>query len=253
MTIRISGPVRLRGGRWFYASPSAIEAWNLCPARAVAKYVGGFREPTTPAMEEGTRLHRVTQHALVTGHMPSMTERAVHKIIGALPIPIGTVEPRNIERVLLLPALNGFIDWSDDFGRQGDLKFTSSVKYQKAKDPRKDAQRILYALDYFYREPFAADLKQTWSVSQFNGAKALRLDHTWTRRSAKKKFALHVHKPLDMLQEAVHNQLDWQRAPKNFESCHAYNKPCHMIAKGCKRSLSQRLASQKPGTIKVDP
>lgn len=236
----------------FYPSASGIETWLMCPARALAKYVGGHEEAPTPPMLEGTRLHKLTQTALVTGKLPGPEERAVHKIVAALPIPLGSIEPGEVERVLVLPGFFGFLDWATRDVRHGDLKFTSNVRNQQKKDPRRDAQRILYGLDAFYRDPYLVTSQQTWSVSQFNGARALRLDHVWTRKSVKSAYEKTLAKPVDKFREAVQAKQDWQTATKNYNSCDAYSpNGCHMKAKGCKRSLAQRLVTLKPGKIRI--
>lgn len=235
----------------FYPSASGIELWLRCEAKALGKYVAKVPFPVGKAAREGTRLHRLTQKWMVTGQLPPMHELAVHKIVAAIPIPGGTLRPHNIERVLVLPDVHGYMDWSDGYGRQGDLKFTSNVRYQRSKNPTSDTQRILYALDEFYRDPYLVTLKQTWSVSEFNGSRALRLDHEWTRKAANKAFDKNLAKPLDEFQEAVQSRRDWQTATKNFDACRDFNSECPMLAKGCKRSLRQRLLTLKPGKIKV--
>lgn len=223
----------------------------MCPARALAKYVGGHEEPETEPMREGTRNHKLTQTALATGKLPGPHEKAVHRIVGALPVTLGSVASGDIERVLVLPVFFGFLDWSRD-RIHGDLKFTSNVRNQTKKDPRKDTQRILYALDHYYRDPYLLSCKQTWSVSQFDGKRAVRLDHVWTRKSAKSAYDKNLAKPVDKFREAVQSKQDWQTATKNYDACDAYPpNGCHMKAKGCKRSLAQRLITLKPGKIKI--
>lgn len=231
----------------YYPSASAIELWERCEARALGAYVAGYRSPDTKATLEGKRLHLVTQEFLATGKLPSMQEAAVMRIIGALPVPGGSVARHNIERVLVVPRLFGFTDWQDDFGRQGDLKFTSDVKWQRAKDPTQDPQRLIYAADYFHQDPYLVTLRQTWSVSQFNGARAIRLDHEWTRKAAKKSFEKRLARSIDTLSEAVHSQRDWRKAKRNYNDCHAFGQACPMLAQGCQRqSLAGRIAALTP-------
>lgn len=230
----------------FIPSPSAAELWELCNARALGKYVEGIREePGFPA-REGSRLHKLTQKYLVTGRLPAMHEVAVHKIVAALPVPGGSIERSNIERVLVIPEMHGYMDWTTGDGRQGDLKFTSNVRYQRAKDPTSDKQRIAYAHDEFYRDPYLVTLRQTWSVSQFDGKAALKLEHKWTRKAVKKKFRLHLAKTLDDLCEAVEQQKSWRRAKKNYSSCWAFNRECPMIEHGCKRSILDHKSRLTP-------
>ena len=232
----------------FYPSPSAIDLWLTCNARALGKYVAGVKEPMGKAALEGQRLHKLTQEFLVSGRLPPPHERAVHKIVGALPVPGGSIHPVDIERVLVMPVFHGFMDWSDGFGRQGDLKFTSSPQHQRSKDPVKDPQRILYAKDEFYRDPYLLSLRQTWSVAQFNGAAAYRLDHTWTRSALKKAYEKNLARAVDNFVSAVHNKQDWNEAAKDYSKCDMYRPHgCPMKAHGCKRgSLNQRLVAIQP-------
>jgi hypothetical protein len=236
----------------FYPSSSAIELWQLCNARALGKYVAGVVEPETKALSEGKRLHKITQTWLSEGKRPSTHEPAFDKIVGALPVPGGSVAHTNIERVLTLPQWFGFMDWTDGYGRQGDLKFTGNPDYQRKRDPKTDTQRIVYARDEFYRDPFIAKLEQTWSVSAFNGSRALRLDHSWTRKAAKAAYEKNLAKAVDEMQEAVLEKRDWRDAAKNFGACDQYRpNGCPMKGHGCKPRLAQRLSSLRLKPAKV--
>jgi hypothetical protein len=235
-----------------YWSPSGLELWNLCNARALGKYVAGVVEPDSPQANEGTRLHRLTQEAMVTGKLPPPNEVAVHKIVAALPIPLGTIQRRNIERVVLLPGVNSFKDWTTDDGRHGDLKFTGDVSYQRAKDPMKDPQRLVYAADEFWRDPWLRRTTQTWSVAQFNGARAIKLDMVWTRNSLKNAIEKNLAKPLDKFVEAVQSKQDWMTAAKNYGACDMYRpNGCPMKGLGCRPSLRERLVQIQPKPKKV--
>lgn len=200
------------------------------------------------AAAEGQRLHKLAQTFLSTGKLPPPHERAVHKIVGALPVPGGSIAQSDIERVVVLPEFHGYMDWSDGFGRQGDLKFTSSPQYQRAKDPTRDPQRILYAKDEFYRDPYLLTVRQTWSVAQFNGAAAYRLDHVWTRKSLSQSFSRYLEKEVDAFKQAVLEKKNWNEAAKDYSKCDQYRPHgCPMKAHGCKRgSLSQRLVAIQP-------
>lgn len=230
-----------------YWSPSGLELWNLCNARALGKYVAGVVEPEGAPAKEGKRLHVLTQTAMVTGKLPPPSEVAVHKIVAALPVPLGTIAARNVERVVLLPDVNGFKDWCTDDGRHGDLKFTGDVSYQRAKDPEADAQRLVYAADEFWRDPWLRKTTQTWSVAQFNGARAIRLDHVWTRKSLARAIEKNLAKPLDKFIEAVQSKQDWTTAAKNYAACDMYRpNGCPMKGLGCRPSLRERLVQISP-------
>ena len=221
----------------------------MCEARGLAKIQGALPDDDSEALREGRRNHKITQDFLRTGKVPPAHERAVHKIIATLPVVGGSIPAHNIERVLVLPdPFFGFKDWSCDLMRiHGDLKFTSNVRYQRAKDPTKDVQRVLYSADHFYREPYMVSCKQTWSVSQFNGQTAIRLDHVWTRKASQKAFRKIIQEPVDKLNERLQSGISWNEANKNFDACDKYPpNGCPMKGLGCKRSLSQRLSSMKP-------
>lgn len=234
----------------FYSSPTAIALWQLCPARAVAKYVAGFTEPETPAMVEGTRLHRIVQLYMHKGTVPATTEHAAHACIKVLPVKAQSIAAADIERVVLHPKHHGYLDWSRYDGH-GDLKFTSNVSYQRAKNPETDPQRIIYAADAFYRDSSLKTLKQSWTVTQFDGKAALTLPFEWTKASADKAHAAIVQPIHDALALAVQKQQDWQTVEKNQSSCDMYRpNGCPMKAQGCKRSLRDRLLAIKPKVTK---
>ena len=234
----------------FYPSVSTIETFITCGARGLAK-LQGHREPESDAMREGTRNHRLVQSALVTGKPISPLEVAAVSVLRVLPVGLGDVEPHNVERVLVLPGWHGYIDWAAMGWRHGDLKFTSNVRNQVKKNPAEDPQRIVYALDHFYR---TGDRRtaQTWSVAQFNGKNPKRLDFFWTPKTAKAAYEKIIAKPLDKLNEHLHSGTHWNDAPKNLAACDKYPpNGCPMVGLGCKRSLSQRLIQLQPGKIKV--
>lgn len=230
----------------FRSSPSSIGLTQLCVARAVAKYVWGYEEPETEPMREGTRLHRITQAYLRDGTVPDSNEKAAHAMIKVLPLRAASVAPSDIERVVLLPEHHGYIDWSHG-KRHGDLKFTKNVRYQCAKDPTTDSQRIMYAVDAFERDRGLVSLKQYWSISQFDGTKALTLKHTWTKLSAQAAYDATVRPIHDKLAHAIETKMHWNDAPKNLASCDTYPPDgCMMKKQGCRRSLSARLQAIRP-------
>ena len=232
----------------FRTSASAIALWNLCPARAVAKYVWGYEEPENEAMREGTRLHRIVQKYMHGAEVPPANEKAARKCIEVLPVGPGSIYRADIERVVLLDEHTGFLDWMRGTRKHGDLKFTKSVRYQKEKNPETDPQRILYALDAFEMDPSRVDtLKQSWTVTEFSGAKALTLVHTWTHVTARKQYEKVVRPVHDALATAVAKSTHWQDAPKNLESCDMYPPDgCIMKKHGCRRSLRDRLIAITP-------
>lgn len=231
----------------FRSSPSAIGLHLLCPARAVAKYVWGYEEPESDAMREGTRLHRIVQRYMSEGVVPDTSEKAAHAAIKVLPVAAGSVYQADIERVVLLPEHTGFLDWERGTSRHGDLKFTKSVRYQQAKDPVTDPQRILYALDAFERDSELKTLKQSWTITQFDGAKALTLVHKWTHVAVRKQYDAIIKPVHDALATAVEKTTHWQDVPKNQASCDLYPPDgCHMKKQGCRRSLADRIVAITP-------
>lgn len=227
-----------------YWSPSAIGLGILCPARAVAKYVWGYREPFGKAAAEGTRCHGITQSYMRDGTMPEPTEKAVHAMLKVLPVQAGSVDPHNIERVLRIPQHHGFIDW-----RQrviGDLKFTSNVRYQRETDPSTDPQRIIYGADEFYIDPYIEKVRTVWTVAQFDGKAQLALPHNWTRRENKRAYNSVVKPVAEMLEQASEEMTHWQDMPKNTAACDKYPpNGCIMKQHGCRRSLANRLIALK--------
>lgn len=235
-----------------YSSSSGIGLFELCPARAVAKYVGGFEEPESDAMREGTRLHRLVQGYMRDGAVPDSTEKAAHACIKVLPVGAGSVAASDIERVVLHPEHHGYMDWSKD-QVHGDLKFTSSPQYQRAKDPTTDPQRIIYAVDAFYRDSSLKVLKQYWTVTKFDGTQALTLPYEWTKDKAKQAHDTIVRPVHEALAKAVETKQDWQTAEKNQASCDMYRpNGCPMKAHGCRRSLKERILAiiPKPKVLK---
>jgi hypothetical protein len=231
----------------FRTSPSAIALWELCPARAIAKYVWGYEEPESDAMREGTRLHRIIQRYLNTGAIPDTKERAAHACIKVLPVPAGSIYTADIERVVLHEQHHGYIDWARGSRVLGDLKFTKSVRYQQAKNPATDPQRIIYAVDAFAYDSELRKLTQHWTVTQFDGAKALTLKHVWTKDGALKAHDKVIKPAHEQLMAAVETNLHWNDAPKNHGSCDMYPpNGCMMKNHGCTRSLKSRLMAIRP-------
>lgn len=230
----------------FYSSASGLGLAQICMARAVARYVWGYEEPESDAMREGTRLHRIVQRYLLDGTVPDAREKAAKKCISVLPIRAGSVFEPDIERVVLLPEHSGYMDWLRG-SKQGDLKFTKNVRYQREKDPKTDIQRIIYAVDTFANDPSLVTLKQFWTVTQFDGEKALTLEHRWTKDTALEAYDKIVKPVHTQLKAAVEQQLHWQDAPKNHASCDLYPpNGCMMKQHGCRRSLAARLLAIRP-------
>jgi len=230
----------------FRSSPSGIANAQLCMARAIAQRVWGYYEPENDAMREGTRLHRVVQRYLHTGKVPDADDKAAHAAIKVLPVGPGSVSAADIERVVLLDKHHGYIDWLRG-SKHGDLKFTKNVRYQRAKDPTTDPQRIIYAVDAFANDPSLVTLKQFWTVSQFDGKQALTLEHKWTKDSALKAYETIVKPVHEQLAAATQKSLHWQDAPKNLSACDMYPpNGCIMKQHGCRRSLKARLLAIRP-------
>lgn len=232
----------------FRSSPSGIDTAKLCIARAVAHYVWGYNEPENERMREGTRLHRVMQAYLRDGVVPGVEEKAARKMLEVLPVGAASIHAADIERVVLLDQHHGYMDWAQpERAVIGDLKFTGDVKWQRQKDPTKDPQRIMYAVDFFTTDTSLRVLKQHWSVSQFDGTKALTLSHEWVRADAFKAYDEVVRPLHDVLADAAAKKLHWQDAPKNHESCDVYRpNGCMMKQHGCRRGLAQRLLAITP-------
>lgn len=223
----------------------------MCDARAVAEYAYGYRDPETPKMREGTRLHRIVQAYLRDGTIPEPHELAARKLIDIIPFGPASISSHNIERVLRLPEWFGFIDFeSDDHDIEGDLKFTSALKYLLEVDPNTDPQRIVYALDAFHRDPRRKIVTQLWCVGQFDGQAARVLRHEWTRATAEKAYndiiAPRAEAFAGYLEDST---LHWQDAPKNTRACTKYPPKGCPVAHICRRSLKQTLLQLKPKAV----
>ena len=220
----------------------------MCEARAVASYAYGHKDPETPKMAEGTRLHLVVQAYLRDGTIPAPHELAARKLISVMPYQPGCIEPHNVERVLQLPGWFGKIDFeTNDHNTVGDLKFTSALKYQLAVDPKRDTQRIVYACDAFYRDPSRKTVTQHWCVGQFDGQEARVLECVWSRAEAWDAYVEHVDLFAERLaQNLANTDLHWQDVPKNMASCGKYPPNGCNVAHLCERSLRKRLLSMPP-------
>lgn len=228
-------------------SPSAIVLSRMCLARAVAAYgPAKLRGPDSASSLEGKRLHTVVQAYLRDGTAPSPLERAAHAAISVLPTPAGSVHPSDIERVVQLPGYFGYVDFETPTGVVGDLKFTGNLRYQKEVDPTQDPQRIIYANDAFYRDPYAATIRQSWVVAQFNGASSVALECGWTRKTAKRALQKYVEPVAGALDSALEAGRDWNEVEKNYGACHLYPpNGCH-LKQQCKRPDRGSVVFAKP-------
>lgn len=218
----------------------------MCLARAAAAYgPWRLRGPDSDAQREGRRLHAVVQAYLRDGTQPSPLERAAHAAIGVIPARAGSVPPEDIERVVLLPKHFGYIDFELPTA-VGDLKFTSNTRYQREVDPTRDPQRIVYANDRFYRDPYAVEVRQIWVVSQFNGHSSVALEHTWTRRAAKRALQQYVEPAASTLDDFLASGKHWNDAPKNLGACSKYPPHgCH-LRQSCTKPKKEAISFPKP-------
>lgn len=218
-------------------SPSKVKLAELCMARAVAAYdPEQIREPESPAMFEGTRLHRVVQSYLRDGAVPQPTDVAAVRAIAATGLGPGSVDAADIERVVLLPGAFGYIDYAPAPNVVGDLKFSKSVKYQKAVNPYEDAQRLMYAADTCYRMG-ARRVTLHWVVTEFAGWNAVRIETTMSRSEVTKAYAKRVLPIADRLTNHLERGTDWRSdaVEKNPTACNLYPPngcPCRL--RGCK-------------------
>ena len=233
-------------------SASALELYALCPARAIGRYVNKIKEPDNERTAAGKAAHKHTQHWMVTGEMvrrSSPVAAAVRRITHALPVGVGDVEPRNIERIVLLEhqgiSFQGKIDW--EHRSVGDLKFTGQLANIADKDPLKDMQRILYASDWFYRNPYGDKCRTDWTASQFDGERAKNYPVLFSRRQARRLLDNVVMPVANALLNATSKGADWRKAPKNASACDKYPpNGCPMREHGCKMSAREALLTLKP-------
>jgi len=235
-------------------SPTALALWDLCPARAVGRYVHGIKEDFGKAAREGVRAHRLTQRFLAYGDAPPPSAAHVRATISVLPVGAAAISPHNIERVVLLRAkgiqLNGGIDWEAAPNLQGDLKFTGDLRHLRARDWLADHQRIIYAADWFARHPGESTVRSIWTGSRFDGRKAENYELRLKRRQVEKLLDDVSLRVAEKLLDACSRQRDWQSMPKNPGACNLYPpNGCPMRAHGCKMNARKALLTLRPKNV----
>lgn len=234
-------------------SPSAISLTILCPARACGRYVHGIKDVFGPSAQKGVLGHSLVQTYLQTGELPNRAHplnAAVRAMIAILPVGAAQVEPRNIERSLLLQhngvEYTGYIDWEHKH-LHGDLKFTSNPSRFASIDPYTDPQRIVYAADWFSRHHGENTATSIWTAASFDGRQARAFKKQLKRKKIKKALDAVIEPAVYRLLEMTARQLDWQTQPKNASACNLYPPHgCPMRKHGCKPPLRDQLTAIKP-------
>lgn len=140
---------------WRNSSASQISNFRKCPRRWWWEKVAGYKTPTSPAMETGTRIHAELEAYLRDGTLP--TDPIAMAGLEFLPEP-ETVDGINVERKLTLEGAGlpvpiiGFVDLVEPPGAGQliptitDHKTTSDFRYIKSPEVlAHDPQAIIYS------------------------------------------------------------------------------------------------------------
>lgn len=241
-------------------SPSALALLDMCEARAGARYVAGLKEPEGMKAKLGTRCHSIGADYLSQGTPPPRAEtfvitkargkattfypgRIVWNVLNHLP-PAGTVP--NVEKKISLtwrgitfhPASS--IDWENEQG-YGDHKFTTDVKYAKTPEElRTDAQRVIYAADWFQRHD--ADVTQgQWTYGQFDLKASKKVIVPATRAEIAALMDDVIIPKAEKLLGWVAKGVDWRSLPKNVRACDKFPPDGCPYARECPRTKQERV------------
>lgn len=148
--------------KWDHASASQIKTFRACNRKWWWNKIVGLDTPSTPAMELGTRMHKLLEIYLAGGPAPAATTREGCAALPGLRFlpPPAMVQKINIERKFRLTLqgaaapVDGFIDLVepdavDEVGAWlpmvTDHKSSSNFKYMKEEEElANDAQALLY-------------------------------------------------------------------------------------------------------------
>lgn len=100
-----------------YVSASQVDAYRRCKRVWFQRYILKVKEPTTPAMDRGKRIHGVIEGYLNTGNLPQPTEHGVYADVEATEIFLAAqdhLEPlvgSMVEHEIRMPTYDGGPDW----------------------------------------------------------------------------------------------------------------------------------------------
>ena len=221
-----------------HVSASSIKLFESCPKRWFHKYVLGFKEEGSAAMELGSKVHTCLEGYLAGGPLegdPAIVEIA-EQGVHLLP-PAG--ENLKIEMSLddyPLPDLpipfKGFIDCLILPTREGDLlevldhKTTSAFKYAKtAADLAEDTQMIVYAKHVLFHFPAEREIRLSHIayLTKEPLAPARKTSVVVSRSDVDAAFSKIMETVGAMLESC---QLPVGEQQKNLKYCYSYGKRC---------------------------
>lgn len=221
-----------------HVSASSIKLFESCPKRWFHKYVLGFKEEGSAAMELGSKVHACLEGYLAGKSLegdPAIVEIA-EQGIHLLP-PAG--DNLKIEMSLddyPLPDLpipfKGFIDCLILPAREGDIlevldhKTTSAFKYAKtAADLAEDTQMIVYAKHVLFHFPAECEIRLSHIayLTKEPLAPARKTSVVVSRADVDTAFSKIMETVSAMLESC---QLPAGEQQKNLKYCYSYGKRC---------------------------
>jgi hypothetical protein len=163
-------------------SASALETARGCLRKWAWTAIAGLPRTSTPAAEEGTRIHAVLEEYLTTGRtdLHSREGRILTPALAYLPR-YGEASPE-VHWTTLDGQFHGFID-AEAPGRLWDLKTTGNLLYAKTPETlRTDVQALLYAHSHLERHD-VPEVRATWVYTRRTPERpsALPVDTTFRR------------------------------------------------------------------------
>lgn len=131
-----------------HVSPSSLTLFAGCPRKWWLSYIAGIREPTSPAQEEGVRVHKEVENYLLKGEPLTGRAASCMAFLPTTRVPAELVEaPFAIQDPELPVPVIGQIDLLEpDFDRITDHKTTSNIRYAKTSTELSvNTQGVVYA------------------------------------------------------------------------------------------------------------
>lgn len=131
-----------------HVSPSSLTLFAGCPRKWWLSYIAGIREPTSPAQEEGVRVHKEVENYLLKGEPLTGRAASCMAFLPTTRVPAELVEaPFAIQDPELPVPVIGQIDLLEpDLDRITDHKTTSNIRYAKTSTELSvNTQGVVYA------------------------------------------------------------------------------------------------------------
>lgn len=229
-----------------HVSASSIKLYKSCPRRWYERYILDKKEPTSPAMLKGTRVHTALEDYLIKGIQPDPTTEAGRIALAGLehlPEPKGNFKVElSLEQIPLASTpvpFKGFIDLltGGDVPEVLDHKTTSNFKYALTSEQLgEDTQLIIYAKHVL--EHCDADSIRLTHVCYLTKTphKSQRTSIVVTRTQVNDRFNVILETVEQMLRDSEQpaNTID-----KNKKHCWAYGKRCPYFD-DCQRTIKSK-------------